>query len=105
MHGGLKKGHPMDFDSIGAFALFFSTGAIGCTLVWLASYRMKLKADLEKARLDAGGSESIEQLREEMQQLLAEQGTQIDELHERLDFAERLLTQGRAEDAGGGRDR
>ena len=95
----------MDFDSIGAFALFFSTGAVGCTLVWLASYRMKLKNDLEQKRLDAGGSEDVEQLREEFQQLLSEQAAQIDELHERIDFAERLLTQGRPGETSNGPDR
>lgn len=85
----------MDFDSIGAFALFISSGAVGAGLILLAGFRMKLKADIDKLRLGDSGREAMEELREELQQTIARQAAEIDELSERLDFTERLLTEGR----------
>ena len=86
----------MDFDTPGAFALFLSLGAIGIGLIRLAAYRMKLKAETERRRIEESSANSADALRDEVQHALAQQATQIDELHERLDFAERLLTQGKA---------
>jgi hypothetical protein len=74
--------------------MFISSGAVGIGIVVLAGYRMKLKAELDKLHLGAGSSEAIEELREEFRQTVARQSAEIDEMSERLDFTERLLTQG-----------
>ena len=77
---------------------------VGVGVVVLAGYRMKLKAEIEKRRL--GGSDSasdLDDLRDEMREALAHQATQIDELHERLDFAERLLARGKRDQLAGDR--
>ena len=89
----------MDWNGIGTFALFFSTGAMGVGLIILAGFRMKLKHRLDLQRLQGGSgegpAEEVEQLREEMHDLLEQQSAQIAELQERLDFTERLLTKGK----------
>ena len=92
----------MDFDGIGTMALFLSCGAVGVGLIILAGYRMRLKAQIEKHRLGGSGSTSdLDDLRDEIRDTLAQQATQIDEIHERLDFAERLLTHGKARELAG----
>jgi hypothetical protein len=82
----------MDFDTPGAFALFLSLGAVGVGVLRLWAYRMKLTAETEQKRLEAHSSNTIDDLRDEVQHALARQSAEIDELHQRLDFAERLLT-------------
>ncbi len=89
----------MDFDTPGAFALFLSLGAVAGGLIRLAAYRMKLKAETERARLEGSSLDSTEELRDEVRHTLTRQAAEIDELHERLDFAERLLTQGKPVEA------
>ncbi len=87
----------MDMDGIGSFALFLSSGAIGIGLIMLAGFRLKLKnrLELERMRGESGESgESIDQLREEMHDIIDQQNTQIAELQERVDFAERVLAKG-----------
>ncbi len=91
----------MDMDGIGTCALFLSSGVIGVGLIWLAAYRMKLKAGLELAKLDGSSDNAVEELRQETHDLLAQQASQLDDLHERLDFTERLLSQGSKGDPGG----
>lgn len=91
----------MDMDSIGAFAMFLSTGAFGIGWIWLFAYRMKLKNGLEREKLRASSSDAVEELRQEMHDLLAQQASQLDDLHERLDFTERLLSQGSKGEPGG----
>ncbi len=94
----------MDFDGIGTMALFLSSGAVGVGVIILAGYRMKLKAEIEKRRLGRSNSTSdLDDLRDEMREALAHQATQIDELHERLDFAERLLARGKPDELAGDR--
>ena len=96
----------MDWDSIGAFALFLSAGGFGMGLVWLVSFRMKLKHKLELARLGGQSDDAVDQLRDEMHDLIEQQGAQLVDMQERLDFAERLLTKGRdVNEAGAGADR
>ncbi len=85
----------MDMDGVGTFALFISSGAIGIGLVWLAAFRMKLKHKLELARLGDQSADAVDQLRDEMHDLIEQQGAQLADMQERLDFAERLLTKGR----------
>jgi hypothetical protein len=92
----------MDMDSIGAFAMFLSTGAFGIGWIWLWAYRMKLKNGLEREKLRASSNDTVEELRQEVHDLLAQQASQLDDLHERLDFTERLLTQGPKKSEPGG---
>ncbi len=91
----------MDMDSIGAFAMFLSSGVIGAGLIWLAAYRMKLKAGLDRDRLHGSSDNAVEELRQETHDLLAQQATQLDDLNERLDFTERFLSQGPKGEPGG----
>ena len=89
----------MEFwNTAGAFALFISSGAVGVGMILLAGYRMKLKHRLEEARLKSASLEGLDEFRQEVHELLAQQQAQLDEVHERLDFAERLLTQGRGKE-------
>ena len=74
----------MDWDGIGTFALFFSSGVIGIGLMFLRAYHLKLKARIEETRIHAIADDTIEELRHEMQRL-----------SERVDFTERLLSSGR----------
>ena len=87
----------MDMDGIGTFALFLSSGALGMGLIWLAALRMKLKNQLERERLQQ--SDGHNDLREEMHERFERQEANIGELQERLDFTERLLSRGRAEES------
>ena len=41
----------MDWDGIGAFALFFSSGAVGLGLIALRAYKAKLASKLDWERL------------------------------------------------------
>ena len=84
----------MDMDGVGTFAMFLSSGVIGAGLIWLGAYRMKLKAGLDRDRLHGSSNDAVDELRQEMHDLLAQQASQLDDLHERLDFTERLLSQG-----------
>ena len=67
----------MDMDGVGTFALFLSAGGIGMGLVWLASFRMKLKHKLELARLGGQSDDAVDQLRGEMHDLIEQQGAQL----------------------------
>ena len=93
----------MDMDSIGAFAMFLSTGAIGIGWIWLWAYRMKLKNGLERDKLHISSNDAVDELRQEMHDLLAQQASQLDDLHERLDFTERLLA--RPPDSAAGQEK
>ena len=81
----------MDFELV---ALLAVTGGI-----WLGMMGIGSRVWLRKKELESGGSASkdvmraVEDLREEMSQIRASQEQQITELHERLDFAERMLVQ------------
>ena len=90
----------MDMDGIGTAAMFLSSGVIGAGLIWLAAYRTKLKAGLDRDRLHGSSNDAVEELRQEIHDLLAQQASQLDDLHERLDFTERLLSKGPKGDGG-----
>jgi hypothetical protein len=65
--------------------------------VYLTGVWMKLRnARLVKA---GSGGEDVQRLREELDALREDSSAQIAELHERLDFAERLLAQPRPDQA------
>ena len=81
-------------DSIGAFAMFLSAGGVGLGLILLSAYKAKLRAGMTQLQLDEASVESVDQLRDEMHQALSQQAAEIEDLNERLDFAERLLTKG-----------
>ena len=90
----------MDMDGIGTFALFFSSGAIGLGWISFLAYRAKLKAETDRLRLGGASSDAVDELRQEMHDLVAQQSGQLDDLHERLDFTERLLAKGKGQDPG-----
>jgi hypothetical protein len=84
----------VDWDGIGAFALFLSSGAVGLGLIALRAYKAKLASKLEWERLrrsDPAPDEVLEQL----QDLEAK----VQRLAERADFTERLVGDGRSEPA------
>jgi len=79
----------VDWDSLGAFALFMSGGAIGVGVIFLRVYSLKLKSVLERERIRAGANASDETA--EQLQILTDQ---VERLSERMDFTERLLSPG-----------
>lgn len=82
----------MDWDGVGTFALFLSSGAIGVGVIVLRAYQARLAARLEIARLEHAGDGpdlDMEQIRE-LEQKVAR-------LAERVDFNEKLLGDGPAE--------
>ena len=79
----------MDWDSLGAFALFMSGGAIGVGVIFLRVYSLKLKSVIERERIRAGANASDETA--EQLQILTDQ---VERLSERMDFTERLLSPG-----------
>ena len=80
----------VDWDGVGTFALFISSGAIGLGIIALRAYKAKLASKLEWARLERAddapeqGLERIDDLEEQVQRLT-----------ERVDFTEKLLGSGR----------
>ena len=87
----------MDWDGIGTFALFLSSGAVGMGIIGLRAYKARLAAKLEQARLKRGDvvpDHALEQIRD-----LEEQ---VRRLSERVDFTEKLLGSGREEGSEGG---
>jgi len=79
----------MDWDGVGTFALFLSSGAVGVGMILLRAYRLRLQHKIEIARLGQRTDVSEEVL-EHLQSL--EQ--RIGRLDERVEFTERLLTEG-----------
>ncbi len=79
----------MDWDGIGTFALFISSGALGVGIIALKAYKARLASKLEWARLERStdvGDETAERLHHLEDQLR--------NLHGRLDFTEKLLSDG-----------
>ena len=78
----------MDWDGIGTFAMFLSTGAVGLGVVALRAYKARLTAKVEVARIEAdpGPNLDLEQIHD-LEVKLAR-------LSERLDFNEKLLSDG-----------
>ncbi len=81
-------------DGIGTFAMFIAAGGVSVGCIILAGFRMKLKAQLERERIRSGSTGAEEEIRRELHDALAQQQSQLDELYERLDFTERMLTSG-----------
>ena len=81
----------MDWDGIGTFALFISSGAVGVGIILLRAYKARLAAKLEWARLERGGGEA-----DYTQEQIRELEEQVRRLGERVEFSEKLLEGGRA---------
>jgi hypothetical protein len=80
-------------------ALITVIGIFGFTSLGLIGLKIFVGAWVKRKELADGGdvgrlSDEIEALRTEQDQLRAQLGGEISDLHERLDFAERLLTKG-----------
>lgn len=88
----------MDWDGVGTFALFLSSGAIGLGIIALRGYQAWLASSLEKARLSRPEADS-EGVQDQIQHL----ENQVAQLSERVDFSERLLAN-RLEEGGGDLD-
>ncbi|MEM7415865.1 MAG: hypothetical protein AAF389_10245 [Gemmatimonadota bacterium] len=86
----------MDWDGIGTFALFMSSGAVGVGVILLRAYKAKLAANLERMRLEQSG-EGPDYAHEQIRDL----EDQLQRLTERLEFNERLLDRGPQEDEAG----
>jgi len=86
----------MDWDGIGTFALFLSSGAVGLGIVALRAYKARLASKLELARIERE-SGVPDETREQLQNLEDE----VRRLTDRVDFTERLLGDGEdRKDAG-----
>jgi len=81
----------MDWDGVGTFAMFISSGAVGVGIILLRAYQAKLAAKLEWARLERS-AEAPEQTQEQIRDL----EEQVRQLSDRVDFTEKLLSGGRA---------
>ena len=80
----------VDWDGIGTFALFLSSGAIGVGIIMLRAYKARLAAKLEWARL-----ERAEGRPDDAQEQIRDLEEQVRRLSERVEFNERLLAGGR----------
>jgi len=88
----------VDWDGIGTFALFLSSGAVGLGIIALKAYGARLASKLEVERLRRAGP-TQDEVTEQMRYL----EDQIHRLTERVDFTERLLGDADTEtsDSGG----
>ena len=80
----------MDWDGVGTFAMFISSGAIGLAIIALRAYKAKLASKLEWARLVRAEDDAPEQALEQILEL----EEQVQRLTERVDFTEKLLGDG-----------
>ena len=80
----------MDWDGVGTFAMFISSGAIGLAIIALRAYQAKLASKLEWARLERANDDAPEEALEQLQEL----EEQVQRLTERVDFTEKLLGDG-----------
>jgi hypothetical protein len=76
----------MDWDGVGTFALFISTGAIGLGIIALRAYPARLASRLERARLERRSDEPSEQAMDKIREL----EEKVERLSERVDFTEKL---------------
>ena len=83
-------------------ALIYAGLGIFCFRMWFG-YRRFPRHRNRDALPDR--DRAIEDLRMEIRELVASQDERIEELHERLDFAERLLVSGRREVVAGEKER
>ena len=82
----------MDWDGVGTFALFLSSGAVGLGFIALRAYKAKLASKLEWERLRRSDT-APDEMSEQVQSL----ENQVHQLKERVDFTEGLLGEGKSE--------
>ncbi len=87
---------PGNIDTLIAFL-----GVMGFVSLGLVGLKIFMGAWVKRKEIAAGGDASqlldaIEALRSDQDELRTQLGGEITDLHERLDFAERLLTKGQA---------
>ena len=87
----------MDWDGVGTFALFISSGGIGIGIIALKAYKAKLDSKLEWAKLQRVDDSVDEDTAEHIRQL----ERQVQRLTERVDFNENLLGEGQKSPEGG----
>ncbi len=76
-------------------------GAMGIISLSLVGLKIFVGAWVKRKEIAAGGDtaqllDALEALRSDQDELRTQLGSEISDLHERLDFAERLLTKGQA---------
>jgi len=76
----------VDWDGIGTFALFISTGAVGVGIIAFKAYAARLASKLEIEKLRRSNSAP-----DEVTEHLRDLELQVHRLTERVDFTERLL--------------
>ena len=86
----------MDWDGIGTFALFFSSGAVGLGIIALRAYKARLASKLELARIERA-NDVTDETREQLHNL----EDKVRRLTDRVDFTERLLGDGQDRDDDG----
>ena len=79
----------MDWDGVGTFALFISSGVIGVALVALRAYKARLESKLEVERIRSGAAASVDH---QVDGQIHDLEVQVRRLTERVDFSERLLS-------------
>ena len=78
----------MDWDGVGTFALFMSSGAVGVGIILFKAYKLRVEARLEEQRLRRlDAPMEADEVGDQLEALNAE----VRRLNERLDFTERLL--------------
>lgn len=84
----------MDWDGVGTFALFLSSGAVGLGIIALKAYKARLASKLERARLERSQDD-----REYTTERIQELEDQVRRISERVEFTDQLLTGEGAEGA------
>ena len=79
----------MDWDGVGTFALFLSSGAVGLGIIALRAYKAKLASKLEWARLERASDAA-----EDAQEQIREIENEVRQLRDRVEFTERLISGG-----------
>jgi hypothetical protein len=80
----------VDWDGVGTFALFLSSGAVGLGVIALRAYKARLANRLEVARIEAAGNGPDLDLEQ-----ISDLEMKVARLSERLEFNEKLLEEGR----------
>ncbi len=79
----------VDWDGVGTFALFISSGAIGVAVVMLRAYQARLTSKLETERLRSAAAAPVDH---QIEGQIHDLEVQVRRLTERVDFSERLLS-------------
>lgn len=77
----------MDWDGVGTFALFLSSGAVGLGIIALKAYKARLASKLEWARLERSQDD-----RDYTTERIQELEDQVRRISARVEFTDQLLT-------------